>query len=528
MKKVLFIIIFLNFVLIAQTEQRDVELPDFVITGRQRIEVQSVMKSKPELMKIISEDFLFPKYPPEEIPLLISSQTKPVVPSLDDLTNAFFGNLYVGLGRYTYPVGELNLNKSLDYYLLHAKVFGSNIKDYVEYSGYNASGASIDNNFYISTKSKLLQGTEIKLNGSYFRDSYKFFGSYKPDSLRETNRTYGNFSISNNYNRWINIGLYFQAKFLSVNDISLKEKLIEGTSFAELKFSKLIFGGNLYYKKQYLQNNLSGIDNYDYYTFNGYAKVYAIKNIFLNAGLTFSKNNSNNFIAPFGSIEMKISDEIKFTGEFKPFTRFLTILDFIDNNLYMTNKLKDNVYDEIPFNISTSIAYENKNMFYLKLFGEYKKHNNYLYFEDVFDKGYFDVNSIDSREFTFGINAMYNSSFYGKYDVFFNYRRVKDVNGNILPYNPVYNLSASFYYDFNFGLSFNASYSFFAKSYADIKNRIKIEDYSNLSFGLIYKLFKSLSVKADFQNILNKSNFVLNGYKGKSFDIILGVEYRWQ
>ncbi|MCX7797333.1 MAG: hypothetical protein N2249_01770 [Melioribacter sp.] len=528
MKKFLLLTILLTVVLKAQTEEREVELPDFVIIGRQRIEVQPAVKDKPDFMKIISEDFLLPKYPPEELPLLLTSEIKSTTPNLDDLNNAFFGSLYVGLGKHTYPVGELNLNKSIDYYLLHAKIFGSNIKEYVPYAGYNVSGVSIDNTLFVSTKSNFLEGSEIKLNGNYIRDSYRFFGSIKSDSLRETNRFYGNFSISNNYNQWFNFGINFQPKFLSISDINLKEKLIEGTGFSEIKFSKIAFGGNLLYKKQYLQNNISGVDNYDYYLFNGYLKIFSIKNILLNTGVVISKNKSNDFLRPFGSIEMKLSEGLIFSSEFKPYTNFSTVLDFIDNNLYVINTAKDNVYDEIPINLSALIKYENKEGLSLKLSGTYKKHKNFLYFEDEFNEGFFHVNSAEAKEFLLNFGILYNTFNYGKFDMTFKYHSVKDINNHIIPFNPLYNLIINYYYNFSFGLSLQTSYQFFKESYADLLNKSLIEDYHNLSLSMIYNFFNNLSIKVDFQNILNRSNFVLKGYRGKSFDVILGIEYRWQ
>lgn len=527
MKKFFITLFIFNIALFAQTDQKNVELPDFVITGRQRIDVQTVEKRKPDLIGIISEEFLMPRYSPEELPLLISVVPKPIIPSVDDLNNSFFGNLYVGLGKYTYPAGELHLNKSIDYYLLHADVWGSNLKEYIPYSGYNSSGVNVENNLFVSTKSDILPGSEIKLNGKYFRDSYKFFGSNSPDSLRENFRTSGNFSFSNNYNKWINSGLNFQLNLLTIKN-GLKEKLLSSSGYFEAKMSKLIFGTKALYKKQFLENNLSGIDNYSYYELQAYSKLYSLKNVVLNFGINYSKNNDN-FLTPFASAEVKLSEGLIFKTDFIPHTEFYSISDLLDKNIYMKNDSLDNVFMKIPLDFSLSLKYDYENLLSLKLWSAYKKINNYPYFEDRIRKGFFNVYAAEEvKSYSVGTNVLLKSSYYGFLDFSFMMNQVKDYNDNYIPYNPIYQMNISYGYDFYFGLGIKIKYKFYKDYYADIKNNKLMTDYNDLSVELIYAIFKSLSLRADFHNIFNRSNFVFDGYQGKPFDIILGIEYRWQ
>ena len=73
-KYFILIILFFSTFLFAQTEQQSIELPDFVITGRQNIDIPIAVKKKPDLVSTISKDFLTPQYSPEEFPLLFSSR----------------------------------------------------------------------------------------------------------------------------------------------------------------------------------------------------------------------------------------------------------------------------------------------------------------------------------------------------------------------------------------------------------------------------------------------------------------------
>lgn len=529
MKKVFFLTIFFTTLIFAQTEERSVELPDFVITGKQSVDVQTATKKKPELISIVSQDFLTPRYSPEELPLLISVEPKLVIPSVDNLDNSYFGNLNVGLGRYTYPTGELNLNKSIDYYLLHANVWGTNIKEYFNNAGYNASSFSLDNNVFISTKSDILPGSLIKLSGEYFRDSYKFYGSSNPAYKRETNKGLGNFTFSNTYNKWFNFGINFKAQLLTMKESNLKEKILENSGFLETKLNKITFGGKGFYQKQLLENNLSGNDDFNFYLIEGYTKIYSFRDIVLILGVDYANNSTTSFFSPIGSLEMKLSKGLTLKSEFKPYAKNFTVTDFLDKNLYMVNDSIDNVFTKVNFNISVSVKYEYEKSFSINFWGYYNKAKNYLYFEDTKQDGFFNVlTSNDVKSISAGIDLIIFPNDYGYLNCELKVQKVKDTNDRFIPYTPVYNSSITYGYNFPFGLGIKTSYKFMSNYYADINNKRSILDYHDISVSLTYNIFESLSLKADFQNIINRSNFVLDGYKEKPFDVILGVVYRWQ
>ena len=71
MIKLLSVIILASVLVIAQEEKENpnVELPDFIITGTERISVEKVKKIEPEMVTIMSEDFIKPTHSPEELEL---------------------------------------------------------------------------------------------------------------------------------------------------------------------------------------------------------------------------------------------------------------------------------------------------------------------------------------------------------------------------------------------------------------------------------------------------------------------------
>ena len=64
------IVFFFTVAIFAQNQQKqnpDVQLPDFVITGKDVIKVQQAKKIPPAFVSIISEKFVKPVFPPANL-----------------------------------------------------------------------------------------------------------------------------------------------------------------------------------------------------------------------------------------------------------------------------------------------------------------------------------------------------------------------------------------------------------------------------------------------------------------------------
>jgi len=527
MKKLLLIILFSTSILFAQTEQRGIELPDFVITGRQSVEVQIAQKNKPELVSTLSEDFFTPVFSPEELPVLFSSFPQPAYPNISASGEYFSGSLNIGLGRFSFPVGKLYLNKSFNHYLVSAGIWGSNIKPYIDNAGYNNSGVKLENTFFISTKSDFIPGTKFKLAGEYSRDSYKFYGSTSPNIERKNERGLIEFSAVNTFNRWVNFQLDLNANFLNMDDNILKEKNLNLRSLLEIKLGKMIAGGELNYRKQLLDGNFSGIDNYDYYSIDGYAKIYPMNNLVVTGGVNLSGHEGNMFFSPFGEIQYNIFNGLMLKAEFKPHTEFYSISDMLNKNIYFSNLFTDNVFSEVKNDISALLRYEYNKIFSIDLWSRYSKTDDYLYFDDIFRNGLFLSRTANVKSIAGGINFLLFPGYFGYLFTELKLQNVTNDLDKYIPYNPLYNLRFSYGYNFPFDLGFKLSYKYVSGIYADIGNNIELPDYHNLSLHLEYKLLESLSVTGDFHNILNRSNFVLYQYEERPLDLIFGIQYRW-
>lgn len=527
-RTIFFLLIVFSGLALAQNDQQGIELPDFVITGRQSVNVPIAHKRKPELITTLSQEFFTPQFTPDELPLTISSPTVDFRPDIKTVDEYYNGSLKIQLGRYTFPSGELSMTKSLDNYLFNARVWGSNIRDYLSNSGFNTSGVSMTHTFFISTKSDFLPGTAIRLFARYSRDSYKFYSSPTPNLLRESNKGNGQFSISSSLNRWMNYGAGLNANILTLNENSFRETILNPFALFEFKMNgfKLGFSGNL--KRQVLVGNLSGQSGYNYYSLEGSVKLVPLNSLLLSAGLNYSAIDGDNFIAPFASAQYQIDKNFSLDAEYKPRTNFFTVHDLIRKNLYYNLGTNDNAFEKVKNNFVGMLKYENDKYLTITLSGGYSQTDNFAYFSDVINSGKFDLRFLPEAKTFFGkLNMYYYTGVYGYFMGDMTVQDSKDQAGNKVPYQSEASSTLEYGYDFSFGFGIKARYKLALNVYTDLANANKLQDYHDLSLSLSYELLHGFKITADFQNVLNRSNFAWRQYQEKPFDILAGIEYRW-
>ncbi len=106
MKLKIFLLFVFSFTAVfAQDESSknpNVELPDFVITGKSKLNIKKVDKIKPGFVSSINEDVIKPTYSPEELEIgNFSNPLKSDMSFLDDVS-FYRGNIAAGVGIIYY------------------------------------------------------------------------------------------------------------------------------------------------------------------------------------------------------------------------------------------------------------------------------------------------------------------------------------------------------------------------------------------------------------------------------------------
>jgi len=529
MKKILVIFLFLNINLFAQSDNNNqsIELPAFVITGIQSITLPTINKRKSDFIPIVGTNFLTPQYGSEDFALM--DNTNPIKKQMDlySSVESYSGLLYLGAGTETLPIGKLDLSFNKNNFLFNTHIYGSDVGEFVPYAGYNTSGAEINLSYFLNHKSNAFPGLKINLGGEFVRDQYNFYGSDIPTYQRENEKYGGKIDFINQLNRDFLYGLSFSGNYLNMKTDEVKENLGRVNGFLEFSLGAFSFGADGFYSTQQVKSSQIHDTNFNYFGGDGYLR-FSSSNIFhFKIGAHYSQQDTNNVFSPIAVLSIFLEEGVALFFSYEGKSDFLTISDFLNENRYYES-VQQNIFQINNSKMNVSVKYDFSDVFEINAGFYSAKFDNYHYYEDLTNNNRFSLVQINEiKETGAFFNVIINTKSYGELYADFDFQDVKDISGNKIPYKPVFKSSLSYGLFFNFGLYSKVRVRYASKYYSDLLNTNRLPNYINLDFLLKYNIFNTLALTCDFQNILNRKNYIFKGYQEKSFDIIAGIEYRW-
>ncbi|MGE5679935.1 MAG: hypothetical protein ACM34K_03555 [Bacillota bacterium] len=522
MIKKLLMILSLPLVLFAQEQNKNtqnVELPEFVITGVERVSMPAAAKPKAELVPTLSTGFFKPQYSPEELPVAeLSNPVRKDIIFVNDSAK-FNGRLIVGAGVYTIPMGSLTYGKSFNNGLFTGKLWGTNQRSYYkDNSDYNNSGIDLNTDLFSSYNSEFLPGAKFTIGAGYERDAYKFFASDNPALKRERSRGQLRFGLNNLMNPVFKYGVNIKETMSYIKDADLSENTFSAKGYLETGYDGIILGAVPEYK--FSKNSFFGT--------SGYAKFKPSDNLHFSAGLYFAASGDEKSFFPIGTVTLKLSDNLTLLGEMSPYSELVTVTDLVYQNRWLSTKGVKNIYVDNKMNLKGALKYEYGKYFEIDGGFRFVDYNNYPYFvPDDSVKGVFDVRTAKAKRFTGFLNFLFHPGPYGIFYGNVEIEHFNDNNKNYVPYNAGFRSSLSYDYDFDFGLKTESRLAFASSVWADAPNTKQIDPYLNLSLRLGYEIAQGFDLFMEFSNLLNHNNYIYYGYKEKTMDAVFGLDYRF-
>ena len=201
-KKIFFLVLFVSLISFAQDKSNpNVELPDFVITGRDIVSIQKAKKIKPEVVPTISKDFFKPSYSPDN--LRIQDITSPISNKFDltDSLNIYNGYFELGLGAYTLPEAKAVYSIPFSNGIFNSYFNGNNRLNYISNASKSEWNGGINFSYFVDNSASFFGGTKLNLHGNYGVSAFKFYGSNTPDLVRDLNTGDFSFDINNLLNK---------------------------------------------------------------------------------------------------------------------------------------------------------------------------------------------------------------------------------------------------------------------------------------------------------------------------------------
>lgn len=502
-----------------------VELPDFVITGKDVVKIKKSDKLNPFLITTFTEKFVLPTYSPEEIPV-----KEILLPIRDDLnflntSNFFKGYVSAAFGFYSLPELDVLYATPIENGIFKSKFNGLYNRPHFA----NSDNYSLEVNAnllkWTDINSSFLPGTQFQANVDLFTKGFKFYGADNPTEKRTVNSFTGNIDILNEYNSSFLFKIKAKDKYTSLSNENFKENFIDLGLNSLLRISVVNIGVLASYKNAYLSNDTSNHQERNYFLIRptaGFQFTNLVKGSF---GFTFSKTELERFISPYAELAFKVGKSITLLAEFNPSTELLTPSNFISKNPYFISSKSTNllIKNKMQYLVSAKYEYEK----YFDIIGGFKyfSSDSIPYFSEH-TKGKYSLKFSDVKSMTPFINLNFFPGPYGFFFASLELNAAANDSGSTLPYVPSFKLNANYGYTFNETLTSSLNFTFAGRTFTDLSNSNKINNYINLALSLSYNFDNRFDFFVKFENLINKQNYIWNNYREEPFDLILGVKYK--
>jgi len=527
MKYFLTILLLSSAVIYSQGTNPNVELPDFVIFGKDVISVRKVDKLKPDYISTVSDEFLKPAYKPDYLDL--ADISNPVEAELSLLDSADFRKGFIELkaGRYQLPAGELNYTFPFTGGMIHGIVKGLNQLEYVDQSDKQYLEGSLDIAYSLPTNLDAMPGTKFSLSGDHNKNLFNFFGSIDPERKRNLNIGNASIGIQNLYMKEFIFDLNGGGDFTYINDEKFNESLLYANAFGRLKLSSFSLGVKAAYQHQNLTTDSLSDAKTDGYYFRPTASLEVFKKVMLEAGFTFSAAGGEKLNGIYASVSTEIAKNLILFGEYSPIGENITAGKFLRNNFYYDQQDLKRVFLKKKNKLRATLKYEYDKYYQIDGGIEFYDADNLPYYNNPDSSGFFKVMTTDATSWDFFLNMLYHLGPYGYFYGSVNYLNVQDSDSRKVPYFPGLKASLIYGYDFSQEWKGEVKFSYLSDRYADIENsdERKLPSIFDLGLKVTYTIQRNFGVFFELNNVLNTKRAVWEGYQEKPIDVLLGFNY---
>ncbi len=526
------ILIFFVYSVLSAQNKREVELPDFVVTGVQQVNFPEMEKIAPDLNPTLSKEFFSPVYSPGEFDLAkISKPPRKIISPLAG-KNFFTGIIRSSAGINRLPELNVNIKTGIPHFLLNTGLFGKNVREYEKYKGYFKTGGYLLGAIFVDDQASAFPGLEIIGRVEYSQSRFNLFGSATPSLERTIGR--GKFRVSFlqksssvfNYHI-ITGGERFKITDHLVNDTESIRILLEANGGFEWEFLglRLEADGNIMNVKN--EDDYSPDFDKAYMSGKAVLSLARFRSFGLGAGAYYAKLEDENFFSPVANLFFKAGKFITLSVEYQPGTDLVSAPYLFDKNACFTTSFTGYDLTKYKNRIKAALKYEFEKYIEVIAGGEYYKGENYAWFSDTNSDGIFKRSVYGETTNISGFLKLYfhtgpNGRFYAE----LNARDIKS-NEAFIPFLPRYSGFFNYSVDLLNKLTVYAGATLHWKSYTNINNIEELPFFADLNIGADYIVIKDFSAGLEIKNILNRENYYFPGYSNIPLDLLLNLSYGW-
>jgi len=528
-----------------------IELPEFVITGKEAIDLPVAYKSELSEEKIyIPNTSAKPNIGQRERetaelanPIKRSVKPEPAVRISDGIIKFGYGNFYTPFvdGRFGKQFSTGDISAYGNYKSSHGHIENA---DFVN-GGLGAGGGYI-----LPSETALLaplfKGARLGGLLAFSIEKYRFYGvpngrqppEYPAKLFLQNQQRTKNYwgydvSLTSDVNPYFDYALSFNGHYLIVDDV---EKATESQFGFGLAVSKEVKRYRLKSNVEFYGNNINSSAPHNdplYLRLGVGARRLLLPqfDLMMNVNYFIFRNFDSEALGkvyPQMEIKYYANEVLTFFGSFTPAVHRNSLYEMIRQNKYLANNVAIHHQDrfiDASFGLQVNLGKK----FKAKVATNYFRVRDYPTYQDsarlrVWNVLYSGTSSI----LRFTAEGDYNITNEGRLSGTFTFRSSENSwTEKELPYLPNIEFGLFYQHLFPFGLTLNASMTYIGTRYIDLNNKEQLQPYLLMDFKGEYQILRYFGVFLYFRNLLNQTYYIWDNYSEIPFSVLGGISFRW-
>ena len=516
-----------------------IDLPEFVITGNEKIDLNIESKAEDDQDRIFS-----PAKPiPGERPVNVGEALTPKqIKSFTKTPGALNGKVFAGIGFYATPQfdGWFGQYSPTSSFVVNGYYSESQGHLKVADAGFWRGGFGVRGSYTLPESSVFIPFAQLTGETKYGREAYRAFASQSPYRVRDLSGIEVSGGIGSRYAlpyRALS-GVDYSARtgwsYFSASDSvkSTEAEFLLGGNASTRFFETSIRGQAEYRATGYHMDSLA-LHSGQWFVLRADAQQLLLPSLQLSIALQQFLYRGNVGAASgrfYPNIEVHYSfteNASMYTG-FSPTVERNTLSSIIKQNRYARfNALL--VPTDVRVNYYAGMELTPREEITVTAKLTYKHINNYPTFYDKNSAKVWEVLYLsDVRSTKFDLSSLYRLNQKQNVVAYFSTQKVrqKDSTGT-MPYIPKVTIGAAYHHFFDFGLHAEAFAEYNSSRYTDFSNSHSTSGYLFSGVKAEIELFRQFRGHAELNNMFDQHYEVWNGYQERTIFLLLGISYQW-
>ena len=528
---------------LAEKKLPKIDLPEFVITGRERVDL-------PLSSKLEQADEQGTQLYPSRL-MMLGDKESGGLAELSEKSGTlrfrnsenFDGMLNLGYGRFNLTYGEAWYGKRFveGDFGIHGNYQAHNA--YVDHADASEGSFDASGGLYLPQRLALLGGSEVTGQFAYEGKKYQFFGSPTPSLQRTLNNFQVGLSLHSASLTPFTYGSSVRLRRLTLRD---KDQSREDDLSLGLRANGEAAGwqlrGELNYDADFLDQSIPGNDPHYLKVTGGFRKL-LFSNLDLSGGIVFYlyRNSDSGFksrVYPDLMVQYYLDRQLTLFMQFEPSVERNSLLRAVSENRYIGNDVQINhqgVYVDFASGVQFDILSRGTGRVYFK----YQSIRDFPLYIDPSTLNYVLIFPTPYADWAVRYDGTTRlSSLNG--EVLVDMTKMDHVSGTMtilstnnsftgdrVPYLAPVTITGSYLHQFAFGLSTQVAVSLVGERPIGLSGGPMLSSYFLLNASAEYVFGKGFSIFLRLNNIFDEHYSIWNRYQELPFSVLGGITVKW-